>query len=206
MDTNGGQIMTNLEKVEKLREKTGVTYEEAKAALAVADWDMLDAILQLEREGKIEERQSETKNFTSGADHSGAEGAAGSQQSFQTTDTPQLIAESYQSHQEEQKSGKRKMDVFWAWCKKILKKSVDNKFIVTRHGEQVMEMPVLLLVVLLLASVWTILIVLAIGLFFGFGYRFAGPDLGREDINETMAKVNNVADNIKSEFQHEKNS
>lgn len=95
------------------------------------------------------------------------------------------------------------MDVFWAWCKKILKKSVDNKFIITRHGEQVMEMPVLLLVVLLLASVWTILIVLAIGLFFGFGYSFAGPDLGRDDINETMAKANNVADNIKSEFQHE---
>ncbi len=183
--------MTNLEKVEKLRVKTGVTYEEAKMVLEAADWDMLDAILQLEREGKIEERQGETESFTYEANHS---------------DTPQLIAESYQSHQEEQKGGKRKLDVFWAWCKKILKKSVDNKFIVTRHGEQVMEMPVLLLVVLLLASVWTILIVLAIGLFFGFGYSFAGPDLGRDDINETMAKANNVADNIKSEFQQEKNS
>lgn len=127
--------MTNLEKVERIREKTGVTYEEAKAALEAADWDMLDAILQLEREGKIEEQQGAAGSFASEADYS---------------DTPQQIVESYQSHQEEQKSGKGKMDVFWAWCKKILKKSVDNKFIVTRHGEQVMEMPVLLLVVLLL--------------------------------------------------------
>lgn len=64
-----------------------------------------------------------------------------------------------------------------------------------------MEIPVLLLVILLLLSVWTILIVLAIGLFFGFSYSFAGPDLGKQEINDAMAKANDVADDIKSEFQ-----
>ena len=42
--------MTRLEMVEKIREKTGVTYEEAREALEKANWDMLDAIVSLEKE------------------------------------------------------------------------------------------------------------------------------------------------------------
>ena len=46
-------VMDKLEKVEKLREKTGVTYEDAKAALEACDYDMLDAIIYLEKLDKI---------------------------------------------------------------------------------------------------------------------------------------------------------
>ncbi|MBQ6716870.1 MAG: hypothetical protein IJN21_10165 [Clostridia bacterium] len=42
--------MTRLEMVEKIREKTGATYEEAREALEKANWDMLDAIVSLEKE------------------------------------------------------------------------------------------------------------------------------------------------------------
>lgn len=45
--------MDNLEKVEKLREKTGVSYEEAKAALEATNYDVLDAIIYLEKNGKV---------------------------------------------------------------------------------------------------------------------------------------------------------
>ena len=45
--------MENLEKVEKLREKTGVTYEDAKMALEACNYDMLDAIIYLEKLGKV---------------------------------------------------------------------------------------------------------------------------------------------------------
>ncbi|MBQ2160246.1 MAG: hypothetical protein II444_00250, partial [Firmicutes bacterium] len=46
--------MDNFEKVEKLVQKAGVTYEEAKAALEKADGDLLDAMIILEKEGKAE--------------------------------------------------------------------------------------------------------------------------------------------------------
>ena len=39
--------MDQLEKVEKIREKTGVTYEEANAALDAAGGDVLDALVYL---------------------------------------------------------------------------------------------------------------------------------------------------------------
>lgn len=41
--------MEQFEKVEKLREKTGVSYEDAKKALEEHDWDMLEAIVEIGR-------------------------------------------------------------------------------------------------------------------------------------------------------------
>ena len=45
--------MDNLEKVERLREKADVTYDEAKRALEACNWDMLDAMIYLEALGKV---------------------------------------------------------------------------------------------------------------------------------------------------------
>ena len=54
--------MENLEKVEKLRERAEVTYEEARAALEENNWDLLDAMVALERAGKT--KAPEKKNFS----------------------------------------------------------------------------------------------------------------------------------------------
>ena len=45
--------MDKLNLVEKLREKTGITYEEAKCVLEINNWDILDSILYLEEQGKV---------------------------------------------------------------------------------------------------------------------------------------------------------
>ena len=45
--------MEQLEKVEKLRERADVSYEEAKEALEACDWDLLDAMVWLEKRGKV---------------------------------------------------------------------------------------------------------------------------------------------------------
>ena len=44
--------MDELDKVERVREKTQVSYEDAKAALDAHDGNVLDAIIELERSGK----------------------------------------------------------------------------------------------------------------------------------------------------------
>lgn len=180
--------MENLKKVEKLREKANVSYEEAKAALEACDWDLLDAIVMLEAEGKVKSEET----FTTSA------------QAEEEPATPQEIVASYENYQQEQQKKEK-----GAWkklkngIKTILRKSCDNHFVVKRHGQQILEMPVLVLAVLLLASVWTVLIVMAVGLFFGFSYGFSGPDLGKENINNTMGKATEMAEDIKNEFHHE---
>ena len=44
--------MDNFEKVEKLVEKAGVSYADAKRALEQANGDLLDAMIILEQDGK----------------------------------------------------------------------------------------------------------------------------------------------------------
>ena len=49
--------MDNLEKVELVREKCGVSYEAAKDALEANDYDVLEAIVYLERAGKTTQKR-----------------------------------------------------------------------------------------------------------------------------------------------------
>ena len=51
--------MDNLEKVEKLRERANVSYQEAKAALEENNWDLLDAMVALEKAGKTDSPRQE---------------------------------------------------------------------------------------------------------------------------------------------------
>ena len=50
--------MDELEKVERLRKKADVSYEEAKQALEECGWDLLDAIVYLEKQGRVKEPKS----------------------------------------------------------------------------------------------------------------------------------------------------
>ena len=47
------KTMEHIEMVEKLMEKANVSYAEAKQALENNNWDMLDALIELERQGKV---------------------------------------------------------------------------------------------------------------------------------------------------------
>ena len=49
--------MELFEKVEKLVQKSGCTYEEAKIALDLTDGDMLEAMILLEKQGKAENQE-----------------------------------------------------------------------------------------------------------------------------------------------------
>lgn len=48
------------EMIKKLMEKAHVTYEEAQEVLERCKWDLLDAIIYLERSGKVENNDTTT--------------------------------------------------------------------------------------------------------------------------------------------------
>ena len=50
--------MDRFELVEKLVKSTGVGYEDAKADLEACGWDLLDAAVWLEKNGKIENKSN----------------------------------------------------------------------------------------------------------------------------------------------------
>ncbi len=178
--------MEMLEKVELVREKTGVSYQEAKEALEATNYDVLDAIIWLENTGKT---VAQTASYeTTGA-----------------TDAQNGSVEMREAQEEYHQSTKKtKIGEMWAsFCrqaKSILHAGLDMTFIAERHGERVVALPVLFVVIGLLAwgaSLW----LLILGLFFGFRYRIEGANPLTIDVNEAMDKAANVAESIKGDFK-----
>ena len=171
--------MTHYERVELLREKANVTYEEAKTALEAADWDLLDAIVLLEREGKT--------------------GKASSAYSTQTPPEP-----SVEDERPKRSEFRDNMKRLGGWILHLIEIGNRNSFIAAKGKKEILQLPVTAAVALLCVS-WPITVTLLIvGLFSGCRYSFRGPHLGTETVNNVMNKVNDAAESVKAEFNGEK--
>lgn len=170
--------MTNFEMVELLRQKADITYEEAKTALELANWDLLDAMLVLEREGKVSgkggsysTRDEEVQDEVKEKKHNGGEGLRGTLR----------------------------------WLGKAMAKLIrignENFLVVARKGQELFALPMTVCVVLLMCSVGTVLFALAVGLFCGLRYSFRGPNLGKESINSAMDRAAEAAESVKKEIR-----
>lgn len=171
--------MEQFEKVEKLRQRANVTYEEAKGALEACDWDLLDAMVYLEKLGKVKSPEQTT---------------------FSTTYESQSQFVSVKDTVGEQKNtaegvGKK----FGRLCKKLWKKSKDNYFCVDRREESVFKVPVWAFVLILLLAWHIVLPLMIIALFFECQYSFHGKD-DLTSANEVMEKASKLADKVKDEF------
>ena len=162
--------MTNFEMVETLRQHANVSYEEAKRALEETNWDILEAMVLLEKEGKV----------------AGEEGGA---YTTRTQEKPRTEKKDSQFKVNLGRLGKA--------VGTLAHKGNVNFFQVSRRGEMIFEVPVSVLAILLICPTrWMCLIALVIGLFGGIHYSFRGPDLGRESINSAMNKASDFAENI----------
>jgi len=169
--------MDRIEMVEKLREKAGVSYEEAKAALETANWDLLDAVVLLEKEGKVSDAGYSTKKEQADKE------------------------EKAKSKQEKQKSDG--FEKFMGFLGRVIHKGNTNSLVILKDGERKFSLPVTALVLLLIFGFYVTLPLLIIGLFFSFHYRFEGPELGKEKINKAMAQASKAAEAVKDEFKED---
>lgn len=111
--------MDQLEKVEKIREKTGVSYEDAKSALEACNYDLLDAIVYLEKLGKIKAPEVGTYTTT-------------------PQETSNELAQAQAAYEQscKKKTFGERMDEFFAWVGDIIKKGCEKNFIIERKGER----------------------------------------------------------------------
>ncbi len=175
--------MERYEMAELLSQKAGVSLEEARTALEENNWDMLDAMVALERAHKIKDAGV----------HMETEAAP-------VYTNPVRPVKNVNSHKG-QKFFTNGFAVMWDYIKKLFSISVENDFVVVRQEKQLLAVPVLVLIVLLFASFGLILAVLIAGLFCGCQYRFVGRQLGKESINAAMDKASDIAEDIKESFR-----
>lgn len=171
--------MTNFEMVEMLREKANISYEEAKAALEQTNWDLLDAMVLLEKEGKV------MSNETGG--------------SYSTKSEEKKEPEEKHRGAEGLRSAVRWLGEKAGW---LLRIGNTNHFVVSRGGKEKFSLPVTVCVILLLCAFWLVLAALVIGLFCGVRYSFRGAELGRTAINDAMERAADAADNMKEDFRN----
>ena len=173
--------MASLENVEKLRQYANVSYDEAKEALDACDGDVLEAIIYLEKKGRVEPPKQGGKFTTdTSSDHK---------------PPPQP------EYRPRPESFGRLLRRFFSWLRGIIRKGNHNLFEVNHNCNQVLSLPVTLLVILIICAFWVTLPMLIVGLFFGFRYQFRGSDLDRTGVNSVMDTVANAANDIKTSFQ-----
>ena len=192
--------MDNYQKVEQLVNKAGCSYEEAKAALEAYEWDMIDAIISLEREGKVKKETVEMS----------------SQKAEEAEDvipevTPEVIAasgsrSSEDSKADDQSNGSSKKSEkatkrgrnLWNRFKSVMTK---NRMVVIKsNGQQLMDIPIFIPVIALIAFFWATLALAVIAMVFGCHFHFEGEDLGKTNINSTMDKATDYAEKVRNDL------
>ena len=191
--------MDNYQKVEQLVNKAGCTYEDAKAALEECGWDMLDAVISLEREGKVKKATVEHTAQNAGEAIEIVTEVATEQTS---DDNSQQIIYSYDDSAAGNQGSaddapKRKLSL-WARIKRILTK---NRMVVFRsNGQQILDLPIWIPVIALIAFFWATLTIAVIAMVFGCRFHFEGEDLGKININSTMDKATDYAEKVKNDI------
>lgn len=153
--------MITLEQVEKLKEVTGVSYNEAKEVLELTKGDMLEAVLYLERAGRIQ------KPLNDGT----------------ATFTQTVQKEPVKQQKTQEQDGFKK---FIDWIKHIIHLGNINDFVVYKEDKDTMSIPLTILVIMLLFAFWIVFPLVIIGLFFGYRYRFSGPNFKDDKVNKTV--------------------
>lgn len=162
--------MDHFELVEKLREKANVSYEDAKRALEASDWDLLDAMVLLENEGRVPPQEKAP---------------------FTTRREPRPKA----SDADDSVRGvlRRLTDMLVSLINRAGKIDV----VLSRHGKTVLALPLIAVILLVLFVGWVAIPAIVVGLFFGFRYALRGDGIS-DKVNQAMDRMANAADNIRS--------
>lgn len=206
-------MSVTLEQVEQLRAHAAVSYEEARRALEACDGDLLDALILLEREGRIPPGGGRGAFFTT------QPGAAPEPPPSGPTRGPEAsgkdekrfwgLAVTAGGHRGGRSGGAGAPACGSCWRRRwdLLRHCTVNQFEVWRNGERMTALPVLILILLVLVAYWISLPLLVVGLFFGCKYRFSGPDLDKnrvgEVVNQVSAKVGDAVGQVRDEFKRE---
>lgn len=164
--------MELFEKVEKIVQMSGCSYEDAKNALEQTDGNMLEAMILLERQGKA-------------APQGGA-------YSTRYESQPQYV--SLPPIQEKKSGG------FREGCRKIWHFLSTNFLLISRKGELFAKLPLWAVTLIFLFAWYLALVLVVVSLFFDFSYKLVG-EKDMNEANRVMDKFSRAAEKAKDEFR-----
>ena len=172
--------MEEFEKVERLVEKAHVSYEDAKKALEESGGDMLDAMIYLEKEGKVKAPEQSSFNTDSSS-----------------SDRYGNVADAV--NRSEGSKCKSFFKSLGEICGKIIRYTSENYLSIKKDEEQVLKLPLWIVIILLLVGWEILLIVMLISLFLGCRYKIVGKD-DTKGVNDILDQAADLAGKAKEKF------
>ena len=176
--------MDKFEKVERLVQKAGVTYEDAKNALDQANDDLLDAMIILEKQGKVKQPEQGQYNTTY-------------TEQPQYRDVPAVIEESKKTKE------KSILKDIGNAIKRGFRYTVDNSLNVSRNGETIIKLPLWISIIITLCAWELLIIVVIVSLFLDCRYKIEGKDDSKE-VNDILNQAASYAEKAKESFNDNK--
>lgn len=166
--------MEKLKLVNKLSEKTNISYEEAKTVLENNNWDILDSILYLEENG-IVKKPSVSIFYTNEARHS------------------ERIKETRNDEENKYKTNNSVEGIFEAICKFI--DICNNIFVEIKSKEKsFLRIPLTVVIILSFFMFWIIIPLIVIGLFFDIEFYVYSNNVNTNNANRIL---NQISKNVK---------
>ena len=188
--------MDNFEKIEQLVNKTDCSYEDAKATLEGCGWDMIDAIIKLEKEGKV---KKESAAYT---EKPAAEAKPIPEITLDVKGNSSGNQDSTGNAGSSEKASKEKFGL-WQKFKRMMSKN--RLVIIKNNGQQLADLPIWITIVALICFFWATLILAVIAIVVGCRFHFEGEDLGKININDTMDKATDYAEKVKNDLTKKRN-
>ena len=181
--------MEEFAKVEKLVEITGVSFEDARNALRACDGEMVDAMVYLEKLGKV---SSVKKDYT---DPRFAPISEDEIRAAAAKKEAERILR--RAHAEEYCSKTR--SAFGDFVRKTMRFLTHNKITISKEGQEFASIPLLAVILICSISVGFAIVAVFVSMMFGYDYSFKGES-NFEAANRAMAHVGAAAGNVKAEY------
>ena len=170
--------MERNEMINILIRKANINEEEAQEVLEKCNWDLLDAIVYLERRGKVENNEV----------------------------TALTIVEVKEEKEDKKKQDEKFGGIgeivgrMFRFIGKFIKKS-KNFFEIRKDKEKPIRISLTISTLFLIFLSVPTIVLLIVGLFCGYKYSISGPDFNYDGVNNIFEEVSKSADHIKKDFK-----
>lgn len=175
--------MERNEMIQILIEKAKVSYKEAEESLEKCNWDLLDAVIYLEKKRKVENNVTIIE-----------------------------VEESKEEHSKKNKKSKKEsggigevMSRIFKFIGRIIVKGNENYLEIRKDNEKPIKISLTISAILTILAFWAVVILGVVGLFFGYKYSITGKDINSNEVNDILDKVSESAYNFKEDFKDEYN-
>lgn len=153
----------NNEMIKKLRGKADLSYEDAYNVLESVNWNFLDAVAALEKEGIIKEKSDVI---------------------YSTKREDPVDDRKFDNNEEDSFLKK-----IWEIIVGILKKSINNNLHLKKNDTEIVNLPIIVAVIFLCLNPVVVIVLLICAFFCGCSFCFSGDDLGKDKYNSILEKI-----------------